>query len=393
VEDFYAILGIDKSAGADAIRAAYKKMAMQYHPDRNPDNPQAEETFKQVNEAYHVLSDPLKKARYDARFFQKEDGPSESWQQEMRRRRYYHWQQAQQKRYTFDKNYFRIQGLSFLVFIVLSGFCFAIMHTVNYLGEQEQLKRLRANTHSLKQINALFSAGRFDDAFILMQRASKSDPMEFRFIIARDSLVSELRNLADGYFTRQEFAPAVAHYTILKNYENPATFETISRISLCQYYLGNYPEALQAMKHLHLQQPRNLELVYRIGLINLEKLENYQEASQYFTLGKKIFKENLTSIYGEAFELMMNPADAPDIYYDIFRGRAITNIQLKNHDEAIKDCNWAIYLRPYKSEGYRLRAQARLKAGKRQDVCEDLFQAQKRQDPEAGELIRKYCRE
>ena len=389
--DFYAILGLDHTASADAIRAAYKKMAMLHHPDRNPGNPEAEEKFKQVNEAYHILSDSLKKARYDARFTQPEQPSEQDWQREIRRRRYYQWRQAQQKRYTFDKNYFRIQGLSFLVFIVLSGLCFGIMHTVSYVGRQEKLKRLRANTSSLKQINSLFDAGRFDDAFDMIHRVSIIDPLEFRFIVARDSLVTELREIADNYFAKQEFAPAVTHYNILKNYENPASFETISKIALCQYYLGNYPEALQAMKHLHSQQPYNLELVYRIGIINLEKLDNEREAAQYFTLGKKLFKENLTSIYGEAFELIMNPADAPDIYYDIFKARAVTNLRLSNFEEAIKDCNWAIYLRPYKGEGYRLRAQAKAAAGKR-EVCDDLYQAQKRSDPEAGTLMRKYCR-
>ncbi len=347
---------------------------------------------KQINEAYHILSDPLKKARYDARFIHHTEAePEQDWQREIRRRRYYQWRQTQQKRYTFDKNYFRIQGLSFLVFIILSGFCFGVMHTVNYVGKQERLKRLRANTHSLKQINTLFGAGRFDDAFDMIHRVSTIDPLEFRFIVVHDSLVSELRELADYYFAKQEFASAVTHYNILKNYENPASFETISKIALCQYYLGNYPESLQAMKHLHSQQPHNLELVYRIGMINLEKLDNEREAAQYFTLGKKLFKENLTSIYGEAFELIMNPADAPDIYYDIFKARAITNLRLNNFDEAIKDCNWAIYLRPYKGEGYRLRAQAKAGAGKR-EVCDDLYQAQKRADSEANALIQKYCR-
>ncbi len=388
--DFYGILGLDQTASADAIRAAYKKMAMQHHPDRNPGNPEAEEIFKEINEAYHILSDPLKKARYDARFIHHTE-PEQDWQHEMRRRRYYQWRHTQQKRYTFDKNYFRIQGLSFLVFIILSGFCFGVMHTVNYVGKQERLKRLRANTHSLKQINTLFGAGRFDDAFDMIHRVSAIDPLEFRFIVVHDSLVSELRELADYYFAKQEFASAVTHYNILKNYENPASFETISKIALCQYYLGNYPESLQAMKHLHSQQPHNLELVYRIGMINLEKLDNEREAAQYFTLGKKLFKENLTSIYGEAFELIMNPADAPDIYYDIFKARAITNLRLNNFDEAIKDCNWAIYPRPYKGEGYRLRAQAKAGAGKR-EVCDDLYQAQKRADSEANALIQKYCR-
>jgi curved DNA-binding protein len=64
-KDYYQVLGVSRSASADDIRAAYRKLALKYHPDRNPGDKQAEDKFKEMNEAYQVLSDPKKKARYD----------------------------------------------------------------------------------------------------------------------------------------------------------------------------------------------------------------------------------------------------------------------------------------------------------------------------------------
>ena len=63
--DYYEVLGVSKSASIDDIRKAYRKMAMQYHPDRNPDDKSAEEKFKEAAEAYEVLNDADKRARYD----------------------------------------------------------------------------------------------------------------------------------------------------------------------------------------------------------------------------------------------------------------------------------------------------------------------------------------
>lgn len=63
--DYYEILGVDKNADKAAIKKAYRKVAIKYHPDKNPDNPEAEEQFKEAAEAYEVLSDENKKARYD----------------------------------------------------------------------------------------------------------------------------------------------------------------------------------------------------------------------------------------------------------------------------------------------------------------------------------------
>lgn len=63
--DYYAVLEVERSADAKEVKAAYRKLALAYHPDRNPGNREAEEKFKAINEAYAVLSDPEKRARYD----------------------------------------------------------------------------------------------------------------------------------------------------------------------------------------------------------------------------------------------------------------------------------------------------------------------------------------
>ena len=63
--DYYEVLGVDKNASADEIKKAYRKKAIQYHPDKNPGDKEAEEKFKEAAEAYDVLSNPDKRARYD----------------------------------------------------------------------------------------------------------------------------------------------------------------------------------------------------------------------------------------------------------------------------------------------------------------------------------------
>src|SRR5580658_1553338 len=75
--DYYEILGVGKSSSADEIKKAYRKTAMQFHPDRNPGDKAAEDKFKEAAEAYEVLSDADKRAKYD-RFGHQAFGPGTS---------------------------------------------------------------------------------------------------------------------------------------------------------------------------------------------------------------------------------------------------------------------------------------------------------------------------
>ena len=63
--DYYETLGVNRDASDDDLKKAYRRLAMKYHPDRNPDNPKAEEHFKEAKEAYEILSDGHKRAAYD----------------------------------------------------------------------------------------------------------------------------------------------------------------------------------------------------------------------------------------------------------------------------------------------------------------------------------------
>jgi tetratricopeptide (TPR) repeat protein len=171
----------------------------------------------------------------------------------------------------------------------------------------------------------------------------------------------------------------------------PVRMETLRKRAICEYRVGDFSQALQALKHIYGQQPWNLEILFEIATINQENLKDDQEALKYFTLGKDLFKKNQTSIYGRAFELVMDPKDAPEIYYHLFIGRAKANLNLNNFAEAETDCNWATFLRPMQGEGFKLRVLAKVNQQNYRGVCADLAKAIELGATDTSELKKKYC--
>lgn len=398
MQDYYHILGLPQTATSAQIRAAFKRLAMQYHPDRNPNNPIAEEIFKQVNEAYHVLSDPVKKSRYDSRFYtyetQSATHAAEEYAREMRRRQYHARRQyapKSEKTYTITGSYFKVQGLAFLVFIVLSGISFGIVHLASFFFDRYEARIHHENVLKAREVNALFGAGKIDEAIGKIGLLTKNAPMEFVFRDTRDSLIEETGRMGELNFSKRDYERALYYFQYYKKYQERGQSETLERIYVCQYNLGQYTDALQSLKQLHSENPWSLELIYRIATLNLNHLNNKQEAMFYLDLGEKAFRNNMTDIYGEAFMVMLDPKDIPDRYYEIFLLKADTEISLNDFTEAAPDLELAIYLRPNRGEGYRSRAVLNGLQRKYRSACADLRKAKDLGATGIEELQAKYC--
>jgi curved DNA-binding protein CbpA len=395
--DYYQLLGIKQNATSTEIRTAYKKLAMLYHPDRNPGNQEAEELFKLINEAYHVLADPQKRQIYDLgisypqhTYHSSAHDTSAYWRQ-YHRQRYEQWRQTQQNTYQFDKRYFKIQALAIGVFVVIAGFCFGIINIIEYVHNKKQTETYQQNLALIKQVNVLFFSGKQEEAFTKIRQLQQEAPLEYLFSFTEDSLILSLRKQAEIQFSEARFEEAKRQFRLLEQYENPVRLDTYKHIAECEYYMGRYEESLTILKMLLEKQPNNIELIHRIALIYQEDVKDLPQALTYLSMGRKNFKSYMTGIYGEAFELMMNPAFVHDIYFDVFERRAAVNIALQKWGDAEKDCSWAIVLRPQLPDAYYQRALIAHKLGKKERVCDDLKKAESLGHQKAKAERRRKC--
>ena len=386
---YYAILGIDPQADGTAVRTAYKRLAMAYHPDHNPGNKEAEETFKLVNEAYQTLSNSSKRAAYDAVMYPQFVLPPyydyESPRRNLRR------PAKPQPYYRVDREYFRMQALSLLAFITLAGFCFVLMSSIHYVAKLRQLRTYQDETRELHNAGSLFATGRFDDAFTTVRKLTEKSPLEYRLRETLDSLELELRELADVRFNAQDYRGAATLYQILGRHEDPASVETLRKIAMSQYYIGDYTKSLEAMKELHQQYPDNPELVYSIALMNLDKIQNINEAMQFFEIGKSLHRRRISETYGISFVNLVHPGGVAELYIDVLQGSARCNILLSKFDDAVKDCDDAERIRPDAGDTYRLRALANARRRRLDTVCHDLARARRLGAKDIEALEKEFC--
>ena len=161
-------------------------------------------------------------------------------------------------------------------------------------------------------------------------------------------------------------------------------------IGECHEALGSYPKAIDAFDYVFIREHSDIALAMRIGDIYM-KINDKENALTYYTSAKDIFKDQQSSIYGDAFELVIKPHLLDSTYYQIFNKRGLLNYELANYKEASTDYNWAIFLKPKFTSGYKMRAECWIKLGNSYRACVDLKQALEIGDRSVLTKIKQYC--
>lgn len=390
--DYYQVLGVNRGADLTEIKAAYKKLALKYHPDKNPNNPAAEEYFKHVNTAYQVLSDPYKKASYDLKLNYAEHRsttPSRPQPHPYRRPaeeksvydRYgkFSWKNAPKYKeapaYRIDKNYVKIQALTLFTVFALAFIIMGVYKLNNYYEEQELREIQRKNELAVSKARDMFNSGNYEEAIDEITRLIREQPIEHMFYEAKENMIDSLSKSASNKFETQQYSAAINDLEVLKEYQKPMRIGTWEMLATSYHALAEYRKAVHAYEYILMRDENNIELIMKIGDIYLEKLDMTEKAWDYYTEARFKFKEFQNNSYGEAFELIVPLTNFSEEYFQMFYKRGKLNIELEKFEDAIHDFNWAVSIRPTYAEPYYLRALCRYKTSNNSRACDDLKKA------------------
>lgn len=391
--DYYQVLGVARAAEIADIKSAYKKLALTYHPDKNPGNPAAEEHFKQVNEAYQVLSDPYKKASYDLLLNYREHRqvhtpgnytpprPRTPGADRSVYDRYgkFSWKAAPKYKtaapYKVDKHYFRNQAITLATVFILSLLITGVFQLNSYLQGLEKAKREAENLAAVGKAQEFYNRGEYRAAIQLITQLIRQQPIEHMFYEAKENMISGLTLDATDKFDHHLFREAISELEILRDFQKPMRLSTWEMLAKSYYEVEEYKKAAHAYDYILMRDESNIELIMKIGDIYLEKLGMSEKAWDYYTEARYKFKEFQNASYGEAFELVVPLENFPEEYYQMFYKRGKLNISLEKYSEAIRDFNWAVSIRPSYGEPYYLRAICRSNTNSAQRACLDIDKA------------------
>jgi curved DNA-binding protein CbpA len=362
MENYYQILGVSSTANQDEIKAAFKKLAKEFHPDlHNGSDKYYEEQFKRINSAYQTLSHPDKKARYDLKFKYGFTGiPTYSYNrsadyaasqraQKIRRTKAAH--EAWLKKEKQKKQERRIYILSaavFLIFLIVSLIFYNYMN--HYSAGLSLKKGIEAENNK-----------KYFEAMELYTQALEYDD-EFAEAYKRKADIK--LNIFSNYRS------ALPDYTNAIKYSRKQEWQEYFNRARCSAKLGMYEEAIDDLDDAIRLNPKNDSVYFYRAEINTYILKHYWQAITDYSL------------------ILSRDSSFTDARY----GRSLANLATKDYKKAIDDLSYLIDVDPANGGKYFFwRGFSRVASGDTSGACVDWYKSMNMGIPGSEEQIEKYC--
>lgn len=372
--NYYSILEIHENATSAEIKGAFKRLAVKYHPDKNPDKPEMEERFKEVNEAYQTLSNPYEKARYDIRlkygFYTPPEPPVYEYTQEIHQSQTYQRRRAySEPQINWRENWIATAyafGFTFIVgCIVLTGIF--IKNQIDKRNFEEMLAERRA---TFEEAQRQFALGEVENALQKLNGLGgfvheREADMETYKVALFESFIF---NGETGFYEK-DYSKAIYYYSLIERY-SPFKPIMLKEHLAKAYQNSKQPhQAIKIMKELLILGQSSLDLYLQMARIYRDDLKDPYEALRYFKLADETAINQYKSYYGEAYVLIINASALSKIHYDIYTELAGIYLEVDSAAKAVKVTDWNIKLWPDSVANYVIAGTGSLKIGQQSKAC------------------------
>lgn len=398
--NYYHILGLSQTATQAEIKTAYRKLALRYHPDKNGGSSYAEERFKQISEAYRVLSNPRKKARHD---WMLEYGVYQQAQAEAAwraatvthtnttaQRPGAHQRRRARPRFNSRQNLLAT-AWAFGIFFLMALLVVSVSAWNAYQLEQQLIEQNEQARKVYVKAEQQYEEGNFGLSLHLLKSVMGNSAIAPRASELQNYIFKNLEEEGLRQYQAGNYARAAQLLQLLadnaQEYRPGALAHLVSSYEVLQDYEG----AIRGYKSVIRLEPRTIEARNRLARIYAEYYKDFDTALQYYQQASELVTDQYESEYGKAYAITVNPETTPDSHYQLHCGLAQVYISQGMLHQAESALKWAIFLRPDEPIAYYLLGIRHREANEQAAACSAWKIAADKGSAEAAGMFTGHC--
>lgn len=402
--NYYHILGISRQADRQEIKAAYRKLALRYHPDKSPDSSYAEERFKEISNAYQVLSNAEKKAQHDMLLAYADlqalagmpnpgspPAPPGNGERDYRRRPPQSWHYRPRPSGLPKYHNTVATAWAFGIVFVIAVLVVGLSSYRAYQHKQQLLEQTELAMNIYQKAKKLYRQENYAYSLQLLQTINEQNKIPYNAGRLKHEVLQKLDKKAGKLFEEGNYKEAARFYQLLSEHQPEYNAFTYARLVSSYEMIPDYPQAILTYEKVIQAEPLTIEARNRLAAILYDKGE-YEEALRYYQQAGEIVAREYQYLYGRAYVLAVNPGKTPESHYQLHCGLGKTYTRMGKHQQAEKAFKWAIFLRPQKADAYYFQGLNFWESRQAAEACQAWKEATRLGSEPAAQMLKNHCR-
>ncbi|MEO9483596.1 MAG: DnaJ domain-containing protein [Ekhidna sp.] len=372
--NYYHVLGLSEDASPSEIKAAFKRLAVKYHPDKHPGKPEMEEKFKEVNRAHQVLSDEYEKARFDLKLKYRQFSENEPRHYTYRPPQTNAWKNRNRTKYASGKVDYKQNAIAtayaFGITFIIALMVMAGVWVKQSYDDHRLEERLAERRTTYAEARKHFNSGDYKTAFEMMTSLDFFRAEERDMKVFKSSMLDKIIEKGDKHYDQNNFHAAIALYELVQEFAPDLPFHELRQKLAEAYKLTGQPDkAITILNEFLLTEYDVIQTLVELAKIQRNELKDPQKAMDNLLTAHRLAIKRYKTFFGEGYALVINEKYIPESHYHLYTTLAELYLELDDPEMAIKAADWNKYVWPDSAISYVTSANSYIAMNQKSQAC------------------------